>query len=206
MIGRPIDGAATLAVGLAIGFLITVGAESDPDAPPAKVPRSSTAASQPTVSPADGILTNIDDTSCDDITFGSKHEAIVTREPVPDVYRGMIGPLAERTPTPTSYDRYVAFARDVRDEPWAAAMEAGIANWSARRNPSADSTIEYFECRSRFCVIAGHSSRGSSRSLSTMRDEGWWLAEGDGMLAVSSGRDSSLDFILFVERYADTNL
>ena len=200
MIARFADATTTLAAGLAIGFLIAEAGKSSPDVPPAQVPHSSTAASLPTDSPAENTLTDSDTTGCYDITSDTRQAAIATPEPVPDVYRGLIGPLGEQTSTPKPYDLYVAFARDVRDEPWAAAMEAGIANWSAGRNPSAEAVIDYIECRSSSCMVAGHSPTGNLGFLGKIRDQGWWQGEGASMKVGYSG-----DILLFFNRYADTN-
>jgi hypothetical protein len=169
------------------------------------VRHSSATATLRTVSSAENTLTDSDDTSCDDITSGVKQAVIATPEPIPDVYRDIVGPLAEQTSGPEPYDLYVAFARDVRDEPWAAAMETGIANWSAGKNPSAELVIDYVECRSSICVVAGYSSTGSTAFLGSMRDEGWWQAEGALMAVFHSGHDGSAEFLKFVTRYADTN-
>lgn len=205
MIVRFVDATATLAAGLAIGLLIAGAGRRSPDVPAAHVPHLSATDTLLTVSSAENALTGSDDTSCDDITPNIKEQAIATPEPVPEVYRDIVGPLAEQTSGPEPYDLYVAFAHDVRDEPWAAAMEAGIANWSAGKHPSAEPVIDYVECRSSICVIAGHSSTGSRALLGSMRDEGWWQAEGAPMGVVYSGHDGSVEFLTFVTRYADTN-
>jgi hypothetical protein len=142
--------------------------------------------------------------NCVDMTSSSVQTALSTPEPIPEVYLDMIGYPEDSTPAPDRYDRYVAFARDVRDEPWAAAMEAGIANFAARLNQM-EVVVEYIECRSLYCVIAGYSPTGSTAQLWDMRDTGWWQAAGAGADIVQSGRDGQADFVLFVERYANGN-
>ena len=142
--------------------------------------------------------------NCADETSSPVQTALSAPEPMPEVYLDMIGYPEESTPAPDRYDRYVAFASDVRDESWAAAMEAGIANFAARLNQM-EVVVEYIECRSLYCVIAGHSPTGSTAQLGDMRDTGWWQAAGTFADIVQSGRDGQADFVLFVERYADGN-
>lgn len=205
MIGRFADVAITFAAGLTIGYLISVVDKGGSNAPLEQVSNVSTPATPPEVESAQVTSTESAEASCPEVTRDIQQADFVTQEPMPRVYRDMIGPLTEQTAASEPYDLYAAFAREGRDEPWAVAMESGIANWSAGRNPSAEAVIDYVECRSSFCVVAGHSSTGSTGFLGTMRDEGWWQATGDLTDIVHSGLDGSAEFLLFVSRYADTN-
>ena len=57
-------------------------------------------------------------------------------------------------------------------------MEAGINNYVAAHAPELGTVIEYVQCRSNWCVVAGYILPGyadsSSQLLSQMRNEDWW--------------------------------
>jgi hypothetical protein len=126
-----------------------------------------------------------------------------TPQQLPDAYLEIVGPF-ENTKRPLeTYDRYVAFAQDDRDESWAAAMEAGIANFAARQFEIDGTVVDFAECRSRFCVIAGHSPTGQTARFGSIRGEGWWQAAGPASKSVTSGHDGSLLYVLIYERYAN---
>lgn len=204
MIRRFIDAVATVLAGIAIGWLLAPGGQSDPRLRAERSP-SATTPSMPvaSVQAGDTSTESVND-NCADETSSPVQTALSTPEPIPEVYLDMIGYPEDGTSTPDRYDRYLAFARDVRDESWAAAMEAGIANFAARLNQM-EVVVEYIECRTLYCVIAGHSPTGSQGQLGDMRDTGWWQAAGVGADIVQSGRDGQDDFVLFVERYANGN-
>lgn len=205
MIGRFVDTIATLAAGLVIGWLISGSDKVSPDLASTLESGSGTATVLPAVRPAENKLTDSNNVRCAEVPSYTEQAAVGTPEPLPAIYRGLIGSLTEQTLARNASDRYVAFMREVRDEPWAAAMEAGITSWSTGKDQQVEMVIDYIQCRSHSCIVAGQTLTGNTMSLGDLRNQGWWQAEDAGMLKVKSARDGTADFLFFIGRYADTN-
>ena len=82
-------------------------------------------------------------------------EPIPTITPIslPDIYEQHINPPQRSI---RFADFHEIFKNEPRDEPWAAAMEAGLNHSIANSSSSEFVVIEYLECRSRMCEIAGY--------------------------------------------------
>lgn len=199
MSARIFDTIFTLLAGFALGYVMSLfssGSDDTSKQPLAVVTRPAI----PNAAISSGTETvDVVQKNCSDDTESSRPTDTEAALPMAQVYRDMIGPIGDRSDSVSAYDLYAAFARDVRDEPWAAAMESGIAGWADDRSWSAE--IEFVSCRSRFCVVAGSSPTGSTAFLGSMRDEGWWQAAGETTNIVHSAHDDSADFLLFFSRY-----
>ena len=64
-------------------------------------------------------------------------------------------------------DIHEIFKSEARDEPWALAMESGINHSIANSGSGEWAVVEYVECRSRICEIAGymHDDENHARDL-----------------------------------------
>lgn len=94
---------------------------------------------------------------------------------MPSNYQEMIGPV--RTQPTTLAEMHANFASEPRVESWAIAMETGINDYIANSSPRLGVVVEYVECRSRTCEIAGYRIDGESdrtASLRMMVQEPWW--------------------------------
>lgn len=73
-------------------------------------------------------------------------------------------------------DFHEIFKNELRDEPWAAAMESGIHHSIANAGSGDWAVVEYVECRSRICEIAGYVQAGQHpmRLIEQFADSGAW--------------------------------
>lgn len=202
MITRILDVTLTLTVGLAAGYLVAGYSGNERGIPPATVSYTGETAARPSIDPA---VSNTVEGSVDDCRpeyTSDPAPSTDTTMPLPEVYLDVIGPLTPRRSGPEAYDYFAAFARELRDEPWAAAMEAGISSWVDEKRHVTGTTVDFAECRASVCVVAGHSTTGDTSLLDRIQYEGWWLASGPSMDMVVSGRDGSADFVKIYNRYA----
>lgn len=198
MIVRAADAILTVLVGLGIGYGLRTLEPSSPVEAPSS--RNEALAPRPDATP---VPARTAAESCPDSV--RRPPAVVASLPaLPPPYLEIIGPLEERS-SPTAYETYTAFTRESRDEPWAAAMEAGVKSWAAGLAPRDRMSIDYVECRSLHCVIAGRSSEGRTVfEGNDVRDQGWWQAERTLASFAFSSRDGSLYFLWSVQRYPDS--
>lgn len=94
---------------------------------------------------------------------------------MPSNYREMIGPVRPRQPS--FAEQHADFASEPRDESWAVAMETGINDYVASSGATLGLVVEYVECRSRTCEIAGFQpdrNKGNVGSLYTLPRQPWW--------------------------------
>ena len=76
-----------------------------------------------------------------------------TQSGLPDTYRNHLYPTQR---TIRFADFHEVFKNESRDESWASAMEAGMNHSIANSSVSGSVVVEYLECRSRMCEIAGY--------------------------------------------------
>jgi hypothetical protein len=105
-------------------------------------------------------------------------------------------------------ENYELFATDERDESWAYTMELAIQNHLAVNQKPDGALIEYVECRSRMCVVAGTVPAGSnsdfSEHLNAMRETGWWQLS-DSASTAGGIANGEFRFVTFIPRdSADT--
>lgn len=121
---------------------------------------------------------------------------------IPSVYRDLVGPIP--TPTISNVEKLERFENEPRDEPWAFAMETGINNHIAEFGTVGGRVVEYVECRSQQCWIAGLIDKGhqgsTGRPLNDMRRSGWWQAEGGGD-SITVNTNGLTRFVLIYRRY-----
>lgn len=94
---------------------------------------------------------------------------------LPSSYKEMIGPLETRRPTFS--ERHQRFANEPRDEPWAAAMEAGINDYLATLGAERGMVFEYVECQTKTCEVAGYvvdEKYGSGGVPDELLEQPWW--------------------------------
>lgn len=121
---------------------------------------------------------------------------------IPSVYRDLVGPIPP--PRLSSAEIHALFEREPRDEPWAYAMEAGINDHIANFGAGQGTVVEYVECRSRYCEIAGFGKegyeQGFSKTLSDIARSGWWQAAGTTH-HIGEGVDGLNRFVIIIGRY-----
>ena len=121
---------------------------------------------------------------------------------IPSVYKALVGPIPP--PRLDSAEVHALFAKEPRDEPWAYAMEAGINNHIANFGAGDGVVVEYVECRSRYCEIAGFTQEDNkhnfSYTLEDIRRSGWWQAAG-GSHYFGGQHDGVDRFVIIVSRY-----
>ena len=107
---------------------------------------------------------------------------------IPAVYSKIIG-----QPQPKQLriaDRHAIFLAEPRDEAWASAMESGINNYLADNASNLGFKVEYVECRSEHCEIAGYLPEGHPDDTGTLKNglknSGWWQG---GVSSASTGRE-----------------
>jgi len=121
---------------------------------------------------------------------------------LPDIYEQHINP-AQRSIR--FADIHNVFKNELRDESWAAAMEAGLIHSIANSASSEFVTVEYLECRSRMCEIAGYllNEEAHSRDLLTnFERSGVW----SGRFSTHTSRFSNTSgkrFITIVNGYTE---
>jgi len=126
---------------------------------------------------------------------------------IPEQYLSMvkIDPLPAAL---TTQEQFNVFSEDARDESWAYPMEEGINQYIAQQGAEINTLLEYVECRSRFCTIAGVVTDGGqanvNRLLSGITQSGWWQTHG-GASTVGSSSDSGYRFVtVFPREHSDT--
>lgn len=125
-----------------------------------------------------------------------------SRTELPAAYISMVEPrpLPENL---TVQEMYLDFNTDERDESWAYPMELGITQHIARRGSELGMTIEFVECRSRFCTIAGIVHDGGQPTvnilLGEMTQSGWWQTFG-GASTVGTSQDAEYRFVSIFPR------
>ena len=116
-------------------------------------------------------------------------------------------PVAKRRLTPQENHEF--FSQDTRDESWAYTMELGIREYLAANQNANGTVVEYVECRSRMCEIAGVVYPGGqddfSEHLEVMRQSGWWQLSNSHH---SSGAnvDGEYRFVSFIPREDEDTL
>ena len=107
---------------------------------------------------------------------------------LPAVYSEVIG-----SPQPKRLrvaDRHAIFLTEPRDEAWASAMESGISNYLADNASNLSFRVEFVECRSEHCEIAGYVPEGylddTSDLRNGLRNSGWWQG---GVSSASTGME-----------------
>ena len=106
----------------------------------------------------------------------SESDGEVPESRIPYIYNDVIGePKPKRLMTA---DRHAAFLLEPRDQSWASAMESGIANYLADNAAELQFKVEFVECRSEHCEVAGYIPPGiedDSRQLkSGLKNSAWW--------------------------------
>lgn len=81
----------------------------------------------------------------------------VTPISIPDVYEDHITGR-NRQPSVSIADVHKIFKNEARDESWAVAMESGINHYLANSGSGGWAVVEYVECRSRICELAGYTT------------------------------------------------
>jgi len=100
---------------------------------------------------------------------GEEGEPKIRVDPIsiPDVYEDHIA--GRRRPPRVSFaDIHKIFKNEPRDEPWAVAMESGISHYLANSGSGGWAVVEYLECRSRICEIAGYTTGGDEHDHSEL--------------------------------------
>lgn len=127
---------------------------------------------------------------------------------MPDIYAEMIEPqpLPKTLAPPELFEK---FTDDLRDEAWAYPMELGINQYIARRGGELEAVLEFVECRSRYCTIAGIVYDGGQATvnvmLSEMTQSGWWQTFG-GASTVGRTTDTEYRFVsIFPRAREDTD-
>ncbi len=120
--------------------------------------------------------------------LGLEVSVVVPLSNLPAVYDEVIG-----RPQPKQLraaDRHAIFLTEPRDEAWASAMESGINNYLADNASSLKFKVEYVECRSEHCEIAGYVPDGYSDDTGDLKNglknSGWWQG---GVSSASTGRE-----------------
>ena len=122
---------------------------------------------------------------------------------IPESYRRTIGPVVQ---PPTFGERFKAFEAEPIDGPWAQAMEAGMNNFVAAHGPDYGSVIEFIQCRTSICVIAGYTipnHEGLSASIiGELRKQSWWQG-GNSSSSNLGSEDGRTSFVILIDRYVD---
>ncbi len=120
---------------------------------------------------------------------------------IPDWYRETIGPAVQ---PPTFGEKFKDFEAEPIDVPWAEAMEVGMNNFVAARGPDYGSVIEFIQCRTSKCVLAGYTipnHEGLSASIiGELRRQSWWQGGGSSSSNLSTGDDRT-SFVILIDRY-----
>lgn len=132
-------------------------------------------------------LAEVSEPSIDAVNAPEKVPVVVDSK-MPPVYSEVIGP-----PRPKRFsaaDRHAYFLLESRDEVWASSMESGIRNYLVDSGSDLSFQVEYVECRSRHCEIAGYVPDGhqddSDKLIDGLSHQGWWLG---GNSSASTGRE-----------------
>lgn len=129
-------------------------------------------------------------------------ESSVSPISIPDVYEDHIGPQQREV---SFADIHHVFKNEPRDEPWAAAMESGINHYLANSGSGDWAVVEYLECRSRICEVAGYKT-GSENHPSELVEEfmssGIWHGE-PGIHTSRFGDHRLKRFIIIISGYSN---
>jgi hypothetical protein len=122
---------------------------------------------------------------------------------IPEQYRQTIGPVIR---VPAFGERFMAFEGEPVDVPWAQAMETGLNDFIAVQGPQSSSVVEFIQCRSTACVIAGYSipnQEGLDASiLGDLRKQSWW--EGGRTSSTHLARDDGTrSFVILIDRSSE---
>jgi len=128
---------------------------------------------------------------------------------LPHAYLPFLEPKRHATRRMTSDENYNFFASDDRDESWAYTMELAMQDYIASNQNTDGAIIEYVECRSRMCMVAGSVPDGSNddfgEHLEAMQDTGWWqLSNTSHTAGGMTGGDYR--FVTFVPRDSEFTL
>ncbi len=100
---------------------------------------------------------------------------------------------------------HALFRAQPRNESWASAMEDGIRGSIVQTEATTGITIEYVECRSTICKVAGYMPSVSIEPQPDPRDifleqfgEGWWHGEPDMALRQHSYQDEGIERFLII--------
>ena len=122
---------------------------------------------------------------------------------IPNAYRDLVGPIPP--PRLSSAELHELFEKEPRDEAWAYAMESGINDHIANFGTGEGTVVEYVECRSQHCEIAGFADKGHMGSIGRvygdMTRSGWWQADG-GTHHIGGHVDGLDRFVIITSRYA----
>jgi len=129
-------------------------------------------------------------------------ETSVRKISLPQVYEDHIRPRQRQV---LFADIHYLFKNESRDEPWAAAMESGIIHYIANSGSGNWAVVDYIECRSGMCEIAGQmTGKGNNprRLVDEFLNSGIWQGEP----RLHSSRFSEQDFkrfIIVISSYSD---
>lgn len=121
---------------------------------------------------------------------------------IPSAYRDLVGPIPP--PRLSSAEMHALFEKEPRDEAWAYSMETGINDHIATFGAGEGIVVEYVECRSQYCEIAGFAKEGYephfSKTLNDITRSGWWQAAG-GTHYINGEADGFDRFVIIISRY-----
>lgn len=122
---------------------------------------------------------------------------------IPNVYEEHIAERFSR-PRVSFADIHKIFKNEARDEPWAVAMESGINHYLANSGTGEWAVVEYVECRSKICEIAGYTTDGDQKDshelIGDFLASGLWA--GDPITHSSSfGPTDQKRFITIISAY-----
>jgi hypothetical protein len=128
---------------------------------------------------------------------------------LPEAYQDLLEPQPVSRRRMTPQENHSFFSQDSRDESWAYTMELGIKQFLAANQNSDGALIEYVECRSRMCEVAGVVHAGGqddfSDQLEAMRQSGWWQLSNSHSTA-GANIDGVYRFVTFIPRDSDDTL
>ena len=102
-------------------------------------------------------------------------------------------------------DIHSLFKDEPRDESWAAAMESGINHYLANSGSGDWAVVEYVECRSRICEIAGYRTGTDNHPKELVNDfvsSGIW--HGQPSVHLKRFGDQNIKrFVIVISSYSD---
>lgn len=190
-----LDRAVWLILGVALGavgstYLYSPPEEHSPDQPKSAqveaIPSSGSLVSEPARTPSQINPENSNGKRQPRLDL--EDTVAVPASNIPAVYSEVIGP-----PQPKRFrvaDRHAIFLTEPRDEAWASAMESGINNFLADNASNLSFKVEFVECRSEHCEVAGYVPEGypddSGDLKNGLKNSGWWQG---GVSSASTGRE-----------------
>jgi len=113
----------------------------------------------------------------------------------------MLEPPSRRGLAP--YELVARFAGEPRDESWAYTMELGINQHLTASTSLEGTVVEYVECRTTACVMAGYVQPGmedsSQELIREMSATGWWQLS-QATMSSSSNDDGTRRFVRIIPR------